>query len=67
MTFNILTNTAFIAANNVLTGVCRKLKATGQDFSKHHPSIKKDDLEKMYDSEILSHKDPVALQRNVFF
>ena len=67
VTFNILTDTAFIAAKNVLTGVCRKLKATGQDFSKHHPSIKKDDLEKMYDSEVLSHKDPVALQRKVFF
>ena len=46
VTFNILTDTAFFAANNVLTRVCHKLKATDQDFSKHHPSIKKDDLEK---------------------
>ena len=67
MTFSILTDTAFIAANNVLTGVCHKLKATGQDFSKHHPSIKKDDLAKIYDSEVLSHKNPVALQHKVFF
>ena len=67
MTFNILTDSAFIATNNVLTGVCRKLKATGQDFSKHHPSIKKDDLAKMYDSEVLSHQNPAALQRKVFF
>ena len=51
VTFNILTDTEFIAANNVLTGVCRKLKATGQDLSKHHPPIKKDDLAKMYDSD----------------
>ena len=67
VTFNILTDTEFIAANNVLTGVCRKLKATGQDLSKHHLPIKKDDLAIMYVSEVLSDKDPVALQRKVFF
>ena len=57
----------FVAANNVLVGQCRKLKASGKDVSKHYPAIKKDDLCKMYSSRVLSVDNPVALQRKVFF
>ena len=65
--FNILVDSAFIAANNVLVGQCRKLKAAGKDTSKHHPPIKQDDLKKMYESRVLSPDNPVSLQRKVFF
>ena len=65
--YNILTDTPFTPANNVLVGQCRMMKATGKDVSCPHPPIEPADMKKMYDSEILANSDPVSLQRKVFF
>ena len=65
--YSIMTDSMFLAANNVLVGQSRLMKATGKDVSVHHPPIEPGDMKKMYDSEVLSCSDPVALQRKVFF
>ena len=65
--FNILTDTISIKANNLLVGNCRKMKEAGENNSEAHPSIDPADMKKMYDSRVLSHDNPLALQRKAFF
>ena len=56
----------FINANQVLMGVLRHLKESGQDTTKHKAAIAPGDMRKMYESGILSNSTPETLQNKVF-
>ena len=56
----------FTAANDVFLGSLKELKRQGMDTTKHKQAINAEDMEKLYDTGVLSDDNPVALQRKVF-
>lgn len=56
----------FQGANQVYDGMLKQMKREGKDTTHHKPAINEEDMKKFYQSEVLSNKDPVALQRKVF-
>ena len=66
-TINILTNELFNTANNVFDGSLKRSKRGGKDVSVGHPEISEEDLITLFESDVLTTKDPTALQRLIFF
>ncbi|KAI8490990.1 hypothetical protein Bbelb_314090 [Branchiostoma belcheri] len=65
--YNILKDTEFKAANNVYTGMLKKLRREGKDTAKAHQPILLTDIQKMFETKTLSVNSPVSLQRLVYF
>ena len=65
-TINIMKDREFMAANQVFTGVLRKMREDGKDTTKHKSAISEGDFRKMYDSGVLSDATPNSLLRKVF-
>jgi hypothetical protein len=57
----------FLPANQVFTAVLKELRRNGQDITKHKSIIQPEDIEKMYSTGTLSKRNPVSLQRQIFF
>lgn len=57
---------AFMGANQVLSGVLRQLRESGQDKTQHKQPIAAGDMSKMYSSGVLSNENPLSLQRKVY-
>ncbi|XP_072018850.1 uncharacterized protein [Amphiura filiformis] len=66
-TINIMHNEEFSNANNVFDGSLKKMKREGHDITKSHAAISEEDLDKLFAGDTLSTKNPVSLQRLVFF
>ena len=56
----------FTQANLVFSGVLKKLRKDGLDFTKHKKPVATEDMMKLYSSGVLSCEDPCALQNKVF-
>ena len=65
--YNLVTDPAFIGANNVLKGHIKVNKASGLDVSESYPPITKADKTLMYSSGTLSNDSPKALQHKVYY
>ena len=61
---NLITNEAFIAANNMWEAQTTILLEEGKDTAGHHPAITSEDLAKL--SENIDINNPVGLQHRVF-
>ena len=64
---NIMQDRPFQTSNEVFNAVLKEIRRKGMDKTCHEPPIGKGDLEKMYQTETLSTRDPTALQSKVFF
>lgn len=63
---NIGHDKEFQTANQVFSGILKKMRVDGKDKTQHKDAITEGDMAKMYDTEILSDNDPFSLQRKVF-
>lgn len=66
-TLNVTSDRDFMAANKVLAGRIKLNRERGLDVTKQKSAIAPADIDKMYQSEVLSNKSPHALQYKVFF
>lgn len=65
--YNILNDSLFKAANDVLRGKIRRLVLAGEHARMSYCIITEADINKMYESCTLSDRDPTSLQYKVFF
>ena len=65
-TLDIIHDSEFKPAHLVFTGRLKVNRAEGNDVTKHKDPIEQGDLQKMYDSGVLSDNNPTALQYKVF-
>ena len=56
----------FTQGNLVFSGVLRKLRKDGLDFTKHKKPVATEDMMKLYSSGVLSCENLYALQKKVF-
>ncbi|XP_056002564.1 uncharacterized protein LOC125661226 isoform X2 [Ostrea edulis] len=64
---NVMKDAEFMAANRVLSGICKTLIREGSDTVKHHKPISNLDMKKLYTSGVLSNDNPTSLIRKVWF
>lgn len=64
---NIMFGPCFKAANAVLTGKLKIMKAKGLDKAQSHAPIDKHDIDLLYSSGALSDSNPTSLQHKVYF
>ena len=64
---NILQDREFQSANQVFLGMLKRMKKEGLDRSCPKPVVSNGDLEKLFTSGVLNDKDPVSLQRLMWF
>ena len=57
----------FMVSNHVYDGMLKKMKREGKDKTQHKEVIEEQDIAKCYSTETFSSKNPIALQRKVFF
>lgn len=65
-TINIMHDRQFMAANHVFMGILRHLRESGKDVTHHKSAITPGDMQKLYDSGLVSNDSPSNLQRKVF-
>ncbi|CAC5400615.1 KCTD1_15 [Mytilus coruscus] len=67
-TFDILSDTEFITANNVFKAMWKQLKKEGKEQIKHKKSVAKGDIKKLYEhSRVFNVKSPSGLLNKVWF
>ena len=66
-TYSIVTDSIFKPANTVLVSRIKLNRIQGNDTTTHKYPIQEDDIQKMYDTKVLSNQNPKALQFKVFF
>ena len=64
---NIMHDAEFKAANNVLMGVLKQQKRTGQDKTKSFKAITPTDMQKLMESNVFGDESPQSLQDLVWF
>ena len=65
--YNIMYDSEFKSANNILVGVLKKMKREGKDDTKSYKPISSGDLQKLIRSGVLGTDNPLQLQDLVWF